>query len=866
MWSITKQMMRKNLRMLIPAGIAILIGTAFIAATLLFSNAMGKSMRDQVTAQFGDSNYVIAVDGTSPDADQAYDTPYGKLGMDRIEAIDGVEAVRPDIQRSVTLSMGERNVSEAVIATASDATLLPVEVTEGAAPKPDATDEVAIPAKTAAEWGVHVGDTMRLLSQMSGGSTGGEGLDVRVVGFTADPSGAFSYYGGATIASDDVIAALSDVPSVDDLTVGSVYLLLDDGKADSALAAIRADLPKGFEVRSRAEMAQEIIEAMGNDSDITRNFLLAFGVLALVVAALVIANTFQVLIAQRRRTLALLRTIGATKRQLYASVLQEAFLLSAVASLLGVAAGIGLMAATSAAGLGVEGNSIHMPLVFTWQVVALPMLFGIAMTVLASMGAARMATGVAPLEALRPLELSNQRKSRIGRAVIGLLCLVGGTGLAVLALLINERKADMALLAGILGCAMAFLGAALTALFWMPWLMRGVGALAALCGPSAKLADANIQKNPRRVAATGTALLIGVTLISTLATGATDAKATMAKTLDTRYSVDVVVTAENIPASVQTQVAALKGVEHSITAPVASGHLTDADGKEIQATIIGVPDGQALCSVLNTDLGDVTLGEHDVVVQRYDPATGRQLNFSDTVDVTETTADDDGTTVDAGHADLHVEQRDFRSVTDGNAAAFVNQELFENGTFQAESAMMLLKVDTASATLSQTVDGLTKAFEAYPGVNLGGPILERQQWESMVNMMLTLLVALLAVAVIIAVIGVANTLSLSVIERTRESATLRAIGMTRGQLRASLCIEALVIATVSSVVGMVLGTLFGWVGITLVMTQIGEVVYAIDWTTYGIILLLSIACALLASVFPARRAVRTPPVEALAES
>ncbi len=132
--------------------------------------------------------------------------------------------------------------------------------------------------------------------------------------------------------------------------------------------------------------------------------------------------------------------------------------------------------------------------------------------------------------------------------------------------------------------------------------------------------------------------------------------------------------------------------------------------------------------------------------------------------------------------------------------------------------------------------------------------------------MLMLLVALLAVAVIVAVIGVANTLSLSVIERTRESATLRAIGMTRGQRRSSLAIEAVLISVVSSVVGMVVGTLFGWLGINMVMSSIATVVYPVDWRTYGIILAIAIVCALVASVFPSRCAAKTPPVEALAET
>ncbi len=235
--------------------------------------------------------------------------------------------------------------------------------------------------------------------------------------------------------------------------------------------------------------------------------------------------------------------------------------------------------------------------------------------------------------------------------------------------------------------------------------------------------------------------------------------------------------------------------------------------------------------------------------------------------------------------------------------------------------MLLLKLGGANVPHSQTFDYLTNEFEAYPNVQLGGPVAERQLCETMVNAMLMLLVALLAVAVmvavigvantlslsviertresatlraigmtrgqlrsslaiamlmllvallavavIVAVIGVANTLSLSVIERTRESATLRAIGMTRGQLRSSLAIEAVLISVVSSVVGMVVGTLFGWLGINMVMSSIATVVYPVDWRTYGVILAIAIVCALVASVFPSRRAAKTPPVEALAES
>lgn len=151
-------------------------------------------------------------------------------------------------------------------------------------------------------------------------------------------------------------------------------------------------------------------------------------------------------------------------------------------------------------------------------------------------------------------------------------------------------------------------------------------------------------------------------------------------------------------------------------------------------------------------------------------------------------------------------------------------------------------------------------------VSITGPVAQRAQWETIINSMLMLLVALIAVAVLIALIGVANTLSLSVIERTRESATLRAIGMTRGQLRRSLAVEALLLSLVAGVVGVVLGTLFGWLGSYMVFSLYGKTVFPFEWGMNGIVLVVAAIAALLASVFPARRAVKTPPVEALAEA
>lgn len=261
--------------------------------------------------------------------------------------------------------------------------------------------------------------------------------------------------------------------------------------------------------------------------------------LALFVAALVIANTFQVLVAQRRRTLALLRTIGAKKGQLYTSVLMEAGLLGLIASVLGVGFGVGLIALVTNTGV-MEMMGMQARLILSWQAFVVPIAFGLIMTVLASLGSARSATSVTPLEALRPIELTDTSRAGKVRATIGVLTIIAGLALAGVAVwqlsgMLNgldtmaSDNYSSVLLMSIGGAALVFLGLVLTATFWLPVLMRGVGALVSMCGPSAKVAHANIQKNPRRVAATGTALLIGVTLVATIATGAASAKQTMGR-------------------------------------------------------------------------------------------------------------------------------------------------------------------------------------------------------------------------------------------------------------------------------------------------------------------------------------------------
>lgn len=912
MFSITVKLMKKSARMLIPAGIAILIGTAFIAATFLFGNAMNDSLARQTTAQLGGANYVISVDSSEglneQERNDIYTRTVNDFQLDRIRATEGVKDVRVESSSSVTVANGDKHASSYAITTAAQRDLLPVSIIQG--DQPVDSNEIALTKSVADQLGVKVGDSVTVNSRTAqavastgydsaGNDTAADsGMTVRVVGITEDPNGAYAYYGGASVLSDNVITAMNGIDDFGKLNVYLVYLDIDDAdqpSADATVKQIDKLLPKHFTVQSRAAMEEESIKSVSKgDTSITTIFLLSFGILAMLVAALVIANTFQVLVAQRRRTLALLRTIGANKGQLYVSVLFEAGLLGLIASMLGVGLGIGLMAALCQSGL-MKATGMTMRLVLSWPAFVVPIAFGVVMTVIASLGSARSATAVTPLEALRPIELTDTRRAGKIRAILAGLLVLVGIGLAAFsAWQMNEKIAGhdsladkqypMVLLAAIAGCALIFLGLVLSAAFWLPVLMRGVGALVAFAGPSAKVAHANIQKNPRRVAATGAALLIGVTLVSTIATGAASAKQTMNEALTTRYSVDMIAAGADMTSKQADEVAKIKGIKDSIYAPTRMMSMKDANGKDLNVLIVGVDGADALRKVVRADLSGVTISGDSVLMPKYSAATGKDIPLGKSVTFTSDVSGSQTGTADAAASDtendggqsdgvqtltLAPQKVDYRRISANYAAvAFVDAGHFTNGDVKANGHIMLMRIDAESAgtTLNDIFTNVQNAFSASADIDVSGPVAERTQWETMINGMMALLVGLIAVAVLIALVGVANTLSLSVIERTRESATLRAIGMTRGQLRRSLAVEALLLSLVSGVVGVVLGTLFGWLGSYMVFSLYGDTVFPFEWTTNGAVLGVAALAALLASVAPARRAVKTPPVEALAEA
>lgn len=888
--------MRKSVRMLIASGIAILIGSMFMSATLLFVNSVDDLMVRNATEEFHSANYAISAKSSNSSPNSGIH--YKDLHLDEISKMPGVNGIRSDDATAlVGVEKGDKSVTSIAWSSGLYGNLPVYKSTEGR--DPQKIGEITLIKSIAKSIHANIGDTITLVKVDEAGGNKEKSYDVRVVGLVDDGehsqipiSNRGTYLGGIT---NDFCAKLNNLKNFDNQVVQSkVYMSIDESKINDLSPKINALLPEQFSLMSRHEVGVRAVRSVSNGTNFVTMFLLSFGVLALLISSLVIANTFQVLVAQRRRTLAILRVIGAQSHQLYTAVLLEAAILGVISAAIGVLCAIGFMGAISNLNIN-SGPLSKIPLIVSLPAIVWPIVIGAIVTVLASMGAARSATKVTPMEALRPMDLMKDKRASIIRAVFGVLFIVVGilfTALSStsLASMIAQQSPNAGadswrtLIGAVFGCALVFIGIIITATFWMPFAMKATGAVMALCGPASKVANANVQRNPRRVAATGTALLIGVTLVSTVVTGAICGKATLKGVVDDRYSVDIIIQGKNVDESLAADISKISGIKYTELLPAVPMTFKNAKGKTEYAMAAGVDNVNQLRNVMHTDLDGVNINKDSVLLPKFNDEGGEpfdlkkgSLNLQAYVEKYssgETDSDNitpfTGMNTDSSNNDksITVKQVQFKKYRNvgvySNNTAFVSKSYF-NSYLKPTTHMLLISVDSSKANLIDIVKNIRNVTSSYAEVMAAGSVFQRAQWESAIDIMMMLLVGLIAVAVVIALIGVANTLSLSVIERTKESATLRAIGMTRGQVRRSLALEATLISLTSTVSGLVIGTAFGWIGSYMVFSVIGKVPFVVDWTIYAVLALIALLAALLSSVLPAHRAVKSSPVVALAE-
>ncbi|WP_253905846.1 ABC transporter permease [Arthrobacter sp. H5] len=583
-----------------------------------------------------------------------------------------------------------------------------------------------------------------------------------------------------------------------------------------------------------ADQTTQDVAALSGGQDQLTIILLAFAVVAIIVTALVISNTFSVLVAQRTRELALLRCIGAGRGQIRNSVLVEAAIMGLVSSVFGVLLAAGVMWVLVEVARNNPGSEFATLAVPPSAVIA-GIAVGLLMTLAAAFVPARAATAVAPLEELRPADYVNvsNRRGKFRLIGGGVLVIMGGALLAA-----GAARAD--LLMALPGGAMSFLGVLLCASLFIPALVSGLGRLAEPLGVPGRLAAVNAVRNPARTTATATALVVGVTLVTMMMAGAQTSRTAFEDTLAQNYPVDLSIQLEaDRTATALETLASIEGVE-AAAALTAVATTSVESGERTVYTISGSDAEAVLRSAETRPVDDIVLMPEDSGLPEItiDGASG-----SKTLPVRE------------------VESRTLVPLISEATAERLG--VVTDPASQGSEVWLKLddSLDYGAVTALRTEIVETLGLSDY---QVSGAALERATFNQIIDVLLLVVTALLAVAVFIALIGVANTLSLSVLERTRESSLLRALGLTRAQLRIMLAVEAVLVAGVSALLGTALGILYGWLGAQAALGSVAAVTPSIPWLQLAGVLLVAVVAGLIASVMPARRAARLSPVEGLA--
>jgi putative ABC transport system permease protein len=693
---------------------------------------------------------------------------------------------------------------------------------------PSTTNEIALPARTAAKHKVSIGQQLRISSYDD------KSWNVTVVGLLDDSK----QIGTASAFATPAAVKMFDPGAF----VRGVALAAKPGVTQQQLAdATQAVVASGLTVFTGEAFVEHEIRDITSGIDVLGGVFGMFALIALFVACLVIGNTFTIVIAQRTREMALLRCVGASRRQVFSSVLAEAAVVGAIASAIGVVFGVALSALALALFREFDWGIPAVPLHLGLASVFLPLLIGTVATLISAVVPARRATKVAPLAALRP-EVAPAAASRAGvlRLLLGFLLLAGGGVLLVGGAMLHE------VLVGVAGGALSFLGILAIGSLLVPALIRLIGALPARSGGvPARIAVANAIRNPKRTAATTSALLIGVTLISLTCVGIASVQKTFDVSMNGQYPVDLKVTAygEKMPANAEQQLRDIQGVTQVVpvrTATVGSG--------ENELTVTGLDAGAAGSVIHNTKLAGRL--QPDTALVSFEVMRSMKVDNGGPI-----------TIVSGKHRlTLTVQQAhglDQVTVTSADLA-----KLAPNAPV---TGFWLASDPEADGT--KVIDAVEQSLPSVKSLGVDGGLAERSSYTKVFDVLLIVGIGLLGVSVLIALVGVGNTLSLSVLERTRENALLRAMGLSRRQLRRMLAVESLLMAVVAAGLGIVLGLLYGWAGTSALMggqTVDGSVEYAVPVTLLAAIAAVAAIAGLLASLLPARRAAKVAPAGALA--
>ena len=815
-------------------GLAIVLGVAFLSAAGVLSTTIKRGVDEMFaeTTMHTDVEVRGAPSFASDTSDHPAREPLPESVLDTIRAVPGVAAAAGAVQGYAEIADSDGTtigkMSTASVGGSADGIgdASPFVLRSGRVPEGDA--EVVVDVASARDKELSIGDR----------------ITIRFAG----PAESFVVVGTVGFGDLDGVAgttfALFDLPTAQRLfnRSGQLDEVLVVGTADvePAELARRVDdaLSEDAVVETTDERSKQRSESAADGLAIVDDGLTAFALIALAVAGFLIVNTFTIVVAQRTRELALLRALGASRRQVRSSVLAEAIATGLLASV----AGTGLGVAVAAAMRGVvEAGGIDLPgsgIVVGAGNIVVPIAVGTVLTALAAYLPARRAASLAPIAAIR--QVTQTHRSRRVRYVVGMVLMVGG------------------LVLNVIGLPLLLVGAALLAPLAIAPLTRVIGGVGGRFGGlPTRLGNQNAARNPRRTASTASALMIGLALVVGLTIAADSGLNTFGDALDDAVTADFIVDSEQTALSPELSrrlaarpelgtVSSMRFGDFELVAAPARGDAEPLQGLQsasgIEPSTIGEVSklGYSEGALERLEDGGVLVSENLAEAQGWEVGDVLSMRFART-GVQQVTVDgtyEDDTLEDQGFL---LSMRDFEA----------------NYTDQLDMRVLISAapgVDTAVAKAA--VEDVAAAF---PAANVHSNAEYREEFAARLDIALAIVAVVLGLAVVIAVLGVINTLALSMVERVRELGLLRAVGMGRAQMRAMVRWEAVTIGLIGGVLGLVVGLPIG-VSLSSALDTTGV---TLPWMRLLLFLVFAVIAGVAAAVLPARRAARLDVLTAL---
>lgn len=822
---------------------AVVLGVSFVVGSLVVTDTVRRSF-DTLMTEIS-AGVDLQVRSGAPFDEQSFTgnrEPMPAELLDVVLATEGVEVAEGGVggtaQPLGTDGEPVTTTGAPLIGTSWGETDRLYPVTLNLGEKPDEAGEVAFDQGTFEDQGYELGDTVEIL--LPGGRESFTLVGTGTFGESNSLAGAI-----LTLFSPEDAQRVFDSEGVFD----EIYIGLEPG-ADAAevQAALGEALPDDVEVVTGTQVSEEGADAFGEITDIFGNVLLGFAAVALFVSAFYIYNTFSIILGQRIKELALLRAVGASAAQIRRTVILEALLIGVVSSLIGIGTGVltamGLRGLLNAGGFGLPADAM----VLKASTVVTALVVGIGVTLAASIIPARSAAKVSPIAALRDGIDAGTRSRRLRLAIGAALTGVGAV-LVLLGLTVTDGTAPTLTALGF-GAILVFLGVAnLSPLIAGP-VARLLGApIAKLFGEPGVLARANAARNPYRTASTASALVIGLALVTMASVVGTSVKETFASKIDQSVMADYVISESSFAGfSPRLSETLAETPELDAVSGIRFGRF-QFEGSTRDLTAVNADGGELVDIDVQSGGTLADLGTDGIFVHE-DPAEDLGLEPGDEVTLAFSATGEQTFTVVGIHAD----------------ATFAG-----NYVISAEAHDANFTDVTDGVVMARAADGVTPedaraAVEAALVEFPQAEIDDRQEFldaqEAQIDQILVTVNVLLLLAVVIAVLGIANTLALSVFERTRELGLLRAVGMSRRQTRRMVRWEAAIVSLFGAVLGVVVGVLFGIAASSALPESFLDQI-AIPTGTLAGLLVLAVVAGLLAAIAPARRAAKLDVLRAI---